>query len=68
VETGRNDAGIGLTLIGKGDGSFSVMPVTQSGFFVPGDVKCLEKINVKDQIIYIAGKNKDQIQLLKLSR
>ena len=65
VETGRNDAGIGLTLIGKGDGTFTAMPVTQSGFFVPGDVKCLEKINVGDKTVFIAGKNRDKLQLIQ---
>ncbi len=65
VETGRNDAGIGLALIGRGDGSFGSLPVTQSGFFVPGDVKCLEKIIVGGKTIFIAGKNKGQLQLMR---
>ena len=64
VETGRNDAGIGLALLGLVDGSFAPMPVTLSGFFVPGDVKCLEKIIVNGKTIFIAGKNKGQLQFV----
>lgn len=33
VETGRNDAGIGLVLLNLGGGAFKTMPVTQSGFY-----------------------------------
>ena len=36
METGRNDRGIGLALIGKGDGSYVSLPDTQSGFYTPG--------------------------------
>ncbi|GDX53052.1 hypothetical protein LBMAG27_20990 [Bacteroidota bacterium] len=68
VETGRNDAGIGLVLLNLGGGAFKTMPVTQSGFFIPGDVKCLEKIIVGDKTIFIAGKNKDQLQLVELEK
>ena len=65
VETGRNDAGIGLMLAGDGKGNFKTVPVNQSGFYVPGDVKCLEKINIAGKPALIAGKNKDLIQILE---
>lgn len=65
VETGRNDAGIGLVLLGDGKGSFRPLPVTRSGFYVPGDVKCLEWIRIGGQPCLIAGKNSDFIQLIK---
>ena len=39
VETPRNDASIGLFLKGDGQGGLEPIPVTQSGFFAPGDVK-----------------------------
>ncbi len=64
AETGRNDAGIGLALTGRGDGSFAAMPVSKSGFFVPGDVKCLEKIIIGGQTFFIAGKNMDKLQFI----
>ncbi|MEO8147350.1 MAG: hypothetical protein ABI723_06925 [Bacteroidia bacterium] len=65
VETGRNDAGIGLVLLGTGNGEFKSIPVTQSGFFIPGNVKCLQKIMIKDKPAYIAGKNMDYIQVVQ---
>ena len=65
VETGRNDAGIGLALLGDGKGGFSPLPVTRSGFFVPGDVKNLEWIRIKGSPCLVAGKNMDFIQLIK---
>ncbi len=67
VETGRNDAGIGLALLGKGNGTFTSMSVTQSGFFIPGDVKCLEKIIVGGKTVFVAGKNKDKLQFIKMA-
>jgi enediyne biosynthesis protein E4 len=68
VETGRNDAGIGLLLTGNGKGDFKTMPVTRSGFYVPGDVKAFEVITINGKTCYIAGKNKDRIQVVTLAR
>ena len=65
VETGRNDAGIGLLLWGNSKGQFKTVPVTESGFYVPGDVKCLEYITINGQRCLIAGKNKDRIQVIQ---
>jgi hypothetical protein len=65
VETGRNDAGIGLLLLGNGKGDFNPVSVTKSGFYVPGDVKCLESIFIQGNRCFIVGKNKDKIQVIK---
>ena len=65
VETGRNDAGIGLILTGNGDGTFAPLNVNQSGFYTPGDVKSLEKIKIGNAPSYIVGKNKEAIQILQ---
>ncbi len=64
VETGRNDAGIGLVLIGQGNSSFKPVPVTQSGFYIPGDVKSMEKITVQNKPCIIVGKNKGAVQVV----
>ena len=45
VETPRNDAGIGLVLLGDGKGSFDPLSKAASGFFAPYDVKSLARIN-----------------------
>lgn len=65
VETPRNDAGYGLFLKGNGKGNFSAVPVTQSGFFVPGDVKDMATIKVGDKSYIIAAKNNDYLQFLE---
>jgi enediyne biosynthesis protein E4 len=67
VETGRNDAGIGLLLIGNDNMEYTAVPVTQSGFYTPGNVKCLEKITLSGKPAYIAGKNQDKLQFLQLA-
>jgi len=64
VETGRNDAGIGLFLTGMGDGQFKAMPTTVSGLFAPGDVKTMIPIRTGKQMRYVIGKNRDNIQVI----
>jgi hypothetical protein len=49
VETGRNEAGIGLYLEGKGDGNFKAISTTTSGLFLPGDVKAMVPICIGKQ-------------------
>lgn len=66
VETGRNDAGIGLALTGDGNGNFKALPVTLSGFYVPGDVKSLESITIKGKRSFVAGKNGAKLQLIQI--
>jgi enediyne biosynthesis protein E4 len=65
VETPRNDAGYGLFLKGNGKGNFKAVPVTKSGFFVPGDVKDMAKIKVKNKTYIIAAKNNDYLQFIE---
>ena len=40
-ETGRIDGGLGLVLLGKGDGTFKPLRLDQSGLLLPGDAKAL---------------------------
>src|SRR5690606_40306799 len=65
VETPRNDAGYGLFLKGDGKGDFKAVPVTESGFFVPGDVKDMAQIKVGDKNFIIAAKNSDYLQFIE---
>ena len=66
VETTRSDAGYGMLL--KGDGAGNFMPATpsQSGFFVPGDVKDMKTIVVNDKEFVIAVKNDDFLQFIEV--
>jgi len=66
IETPRNDAGYGLFLKGNGKGNFTSVPVYNSGFFVPGDVKDMATIKVKGNKYIIAAKNNDFLQFIKV--
>jgi hypothetical protein len=59
VETPRYDAGNGLVLKGNGDGSFKALGVSESGFFVPGNVKdlALLKSSNGNNLILVAQNN-----------
>ena len=65
VETGRNDAGIGLFLIGIGDGTFKSVSAENSGFYIPGDVKAMEEITINQKPCFVVSKNRDRLQLVK---
>ncbi len=65
VETGRNDSGVGLVLLGNRDGSYTTMPSWESGFYIPGDVKCMLDLSYQGRKCFVIGKNKDKVQLLK---
>ncbi len=67
VETPRNDAGYGVFLKGDGSGNFSPIPATQSGLYLPGDIKDMTKINVKGTSYIIAGKNNDYMQSVRVN-
>ncbi len=45
VETPRNDAGTGLFLKGDGHGNFKPEPYTESGLFLPGDIRVISLIH-----------------------
>ena len=66
VESGRNDAGIGLFLDGTKN-KFKAEAVNQSGFYIPGDVKCMKKITIHNKPCIIVGKNKGAIQIVGLT-
>ena len=65
VETPRNDAGIGLLLKGDGNGLFTAIPVHQSGFFLPHDVKDLSYLSLsKNKGVILAATNDDYLQAI----
>jgi hypothetical protein len=67
VETPRNDAGHGLFLKGDGKGKFKSVAATDSGFFTPGDVKNMEKIQVKGKNYLLVTKNNSFLQSVRVN-
>lgn len=66
VETVRYDAGIGCVLLGNGQGDFSPMPVTSSGFMAWGNVKDLALIRRNGRPTVLVGNNNDALQAFEL--
>lgn len=64
VFTGRYDASVGLCMKGIGDGSFTSLPISRSGFFVDGDAKAMAQISLAHQGTgWIVTQNLDSVQL-----
>ncbi len=63
IETMRNDAGTGLLLHGKGDGSFIPQTVFKSGFFTNKDVRKMRMMAYKKQELVLVANNDDVLQL-----
>ncbi|WP_117882248.1 VCBS repeat-containing protein [Aureibaculum luteum] len=68
VETPRNDASYGLYLKGNNKGAFEAIPASESGFFMPGDVKDIQTIKVKGDNYIISVKNDDYVQYVKQNK
>ena len=58
--TGRYDASIGCLLIGDGKGHFLATPLTDSGFYIPGDSKDMILLTGEPYTI-IVGRNDDNL-------
>ena len=66
VRTPRNDAGVGLLLLGDGQGNFQPVSYLKSGFFVPYDVKSIDEINVNGVNYVIVGCNNDEMRIFRM--
>ncbi len=64
VQLGPMDAGIGLYLQGDGKGNFTPQPYSQTGLYVPGDVRNLVEIKSNHRNIFVAGKNNSPLQVI----
>ena len=66
VTVGRYNAFNGLVLKGNGKCGFSVLPLDQSGLFIPGDGKALARLNgPADTYLIAATQNKGPLKLFK---
>ncbi len=64
IETTRNDAGIGLLLLGDGSGNFAPQSVGQSGFYAPLDVKNMHFLKGVNQELILIANNNDRLQAI----
>ena len=67
IETTRNDAGIGLVLLGDGKNNFNPLNHRETGFFVRGDAKKVRLLNDKNQKLILVGNNNDKLQVFKVN-
>jgi len=65
VETARNDSGFGLLMVGNGKGQFEAIHKSESGFFVPYNVKSLAAIKGKNGKLVLVGCNDEDLQVFK---
>ncbi len=70
VVTPRFDGGVGVFLKGDGQGSFTVVPAAESGFFASGDVKslCMLPVGQGNEMLILAGNNNGSLQAFKWER
>jgi enediyne biosynthesis protein E4 len=59
-EVGRLSAGYGLVLRGDGTGKFTPMRAAESGFFVPGQARDIQRIETRRGGLYVVTRNNDR--------
>jgi len=63
IETSRNDAGIGVLLLGDGKNNFEYIPHQQSGVFNSCDAKKIIQLKYGDKKMLFIGNNDDSLRL-----
>lgn len=67
VETPRNDAGVGLVLLGNGRGNFEPVPAHKSCLYIKGDVKDMSVIQLANgNTGFVSATNDDFVQLFEI--
>ncbi|MBA3404079.1 MAG: VCBS repeat-containing protein, partial [Gemmatimonadaceae bacterium] len=59
-EIGRMSAGYGLFLRGDGKGRFAPARAAESGFFVPGQARDIQRLRTKQGELYVVTRNNDR--------
>ncbi len=59
-EIGRMSASYGLFLRGDGTGRFTPVATSQSGFFVPGQARDIERVRTRRGNLYVVTRNNDR--------
>ena len=69
VETPRNDASIGILMLGDGKGEFTPMHGAKSGFYAPGDVKNMVTLKTSsDKHIILIANNNSKLQAIQYTK
>lgn len=67
VETARNDASLGLLLVGNGKGDFKPVTPQESGLMIPGNVKSLASLKNHDgATLVLVGNNDSELQIFEV--
>jgi hypothetical protein len=59
-EIGRLHAGFGVFLRGDGKGGFVASPAVESGFFVPGQARDIQRVRTRRGDLYVVTRNNDR--------
>ncbi|MEM9544405.1 MAG: VCBS repeat-containing protein [Bacteroidota bacterium] len=66
-EVGRYDATDGVVLLGLGDGTFSYLDDTNSGFIAPGEIRAIKKIDIDGSPSIVVARNNDTPLIFQLN-
>ena len=66
-EVGRYDATDGVVLLGNGDGTFSAMDDTESGFNAPGEIRAIKSININGNPSIVVARNNDSPLIFQMN-
>jgi hypothetical protein len=66
-ELGKMSAGYGLYLRGDGHGHFTPVKELESGFFVPGQARDIQRVRTRNGYIYIVSRNNDRPLIFRAS-
>jgi hypothetical protein len=66
-EIGRMSAGYGLYLRGDGKGRFTPLREVESGFFVPGQARDIQRVRTRNGSLYVVVRNNDRPLLFRAS-
>ena len=67
-EIGRMSAGYGVYLSGDGKGHFTPLRALESGFFVPGQTRDIQRVRTRAGSIYIVSRNNDRPLVFRADR
>ncbi len=64
-EVARMSASHGLYLRGKGDGTFTPIRPAESGFFVPGEARDIQRVRTRQGELYVVTRNDDRPRVFR---